>query len=99
MTATSSTEHGPDDRAEPAADAGPTEELVALRLELWEARDAAIGAIAEAGTLRARNRELEALIHQLRVEVDRLAHVEHSLTYRVGDKLVSPLRVVRRLSR
>jgi len=76
-----------------------TAEIADLKLELWSARDAAMGAVAQAGTLRARNAELEALIHQLRVEVDRLAHVEHSVTYRIGDRLVRPLRAARRLAR
>jgi hypothetical protein len=37
-----------------------------LRKDLWTARDAVIGAEAEAGTLKVRNRELEILIAQLR---------------------------------
>jgi len=74
-------------------------ERAALKVELWVARDAAIGAIAEAGTLRARNAELEALIHQLRVELDRLARVETTLTYRVGKALLAPAKRARQLAR
>ena len=76
-----------------------TAEIAELKLELWGARDAAMGAVAQAGTLRARNAELEALVHQLRVEVDRLAHVEHSVTYRIGNTVVRPLRAARRLAK
>lgn len=76
-----------------------TDELTALRLELWAARDAAFGAVAEAGTLRARNTELEALIHQLRIEVDRLAYVEKSVAFRVGNAVIGPVRAARRLAR
>jgi hypothetical protein len=46
-----------------AARAAPVEQL---RKDLWTARDAVIGAEAEAGTLKVRNRELEILIAQLR---------------------------------
>ena len=74
-------------------------EIDALKVELWHARAAAVNAITETGRLRARNRELEALIHQLRTELDRLAHVEHSVTFRVGNAVVGPLRSARRLLR
>lgn len=82
-------------------DAASTEddELTALRIQMWAARDAAFGAVAEAGTLRAKNKELEALIHQLRLEVDRLAYVERSITYRVGNAIVGPVRAARRFAR
>ena len=43
-----------------------TTQIAELKLELWSARDAAVGAVAQAGALRARNAELEAVIHQLR---------------------------------
>lgn len=76
-----------------------SEEIANLKLELWSARDAAVGAVAQAGALRARNTELEALIHQLRVEVDRLAHVEQSITFRLGNTMVKPLKAARRLAR
>jgi hypothetical protein len=53
-----------------AADAARIDELEAtveqLRKDLWTARDAAIGAEAEAGALKVRNRELEVLVAQLR---------------------------------
>ncbi len=76
-----------------------TTQIAELKLELWSARDAAVGAVAQAGALRARNAELEALIHQLRVEIDRLAHVEQSITFRLGNTVVKPLKAARRLAR
>ncbi|NLA36836.1 MAG: hypothetical protein GX868_14295 [Actinobacteria bacterium] len=78
----------------------PDADLVAqLRLDLWAARDAAIAAVASAGAYRARNAELEAEIHRLRVELDRLAHVEHSITYRVGSTALKPAKALRRLAK
>lgn len=74
-------------------------EIAELKLELWNARDAAIGAIAEAGSLRARNAELEASIHQLHTELNRLGAVEQSITFRVGAAILKPLKSARRLSR
>lgn len=44
-------------------------EVVALKVDLWAARDAAIGATAEVGTHRIQRKELESLIHQLRLQV------------------------------
>lgn len=44
-------------------------EVAALKVDLWAARDAAIGAAAEVGTHRAKRKELEGLIHQLRLQV------------------------------
>lgn len=44
-------------------------EVAKLRVDLWASRDAAIGALAEAGTSRARFAEVEALVHQLRTEL------------------------------
>lgn len=74
-------------------------ELASLRTELWTARDTVLGLTAEIGTLRAERAEVDSLVHQLRVELGRLAHVEHSLTYRIGDTVVKPLKVARRLAR
>ncbi|MEZ5320827.1 MAG: hypothetical protein R2698_01865 [Microthrixaceae bacterium] len=93
------------ERARPAGrpKASRTEALeaenAALKQDLWTARDAAIGAIAQAGTLRARNAELEATVAQLHMEVRRLARVEESITFRVGDAVLKPLKVARRLTR
>lgn len=70
-------------------------EVASLRVELWAARDAARGAIAEKGTLAARNRELEQLIHQLRIECDRLSQLEHTAAYRLGNVVVKPLKAAR----
>jgi DNA repair exonuclease SbcCD ATPase subunit len=51
-------------------DAARIEQLEAtveqLRKDLWTARDAVIGAEAEAGALKVQNRQLEVLIAQLR---------------------------------
>ncbi len=44
-------------------------EVVSLKVDLWAARDAAIGAAAEVGTHRIQRKELESLIHQLRLQV------------------------------
>lgn len=90
--------------ADQPASAGPdvaqlAAEIAELKLDLWSARDAALGAVAAAGSLRARNAELEAMVHQLRSEVARLAHVERSLTFRVGDGVLRPLKAARRLAR
>jgi len=74
-------------------------ELAELRLQLWSARDAARGAIAEAGAIKARNAELEALIGQLRAELSRLATLEQSKTYRAGKALTAPLRIARNIAR
>jgi len=49
------------------------DEVGRLKLDLWGARDAAIGATAEVGTQRVRQKELEALIHQLRLQVATLS--------------------------
>ncbi len=80
-------------------DYSATDELTELRLDLWSARDAAIGAVAQAGSLRARNAELEAQVHRLRVELDRLRHVEESRTFRIGATVTKPLLAARRLLR
>ncbi len=56
--------------AELEAEVGRLEaEVASLKIDLWGARDAAIGATAEVGTQRVRQKELEALIHQLRLQV------------------------------
>ena len=44
-------------------------EVAKLRIDLWGARDAAIGATAEVGSSRAKVVELEAHINQLRTEL------------------------------
>jgi hypothetical protein len=75
------------------------DELARLRLELWTARDAAQGAIAEAGALRAKTAELEALIHQLRSELSLLSTLEDSKTYKAGRLVTAPLRIARKAVR
>jgi chromosome segregation ATPase len=47
-------------------------ELVELRLQLWEARDAAMGAEATAGQLRARVKQLESELDDRRRHADAL---------------------------
>lgn len=64
-------------------------ELVELRQDLWRARDAVIGATATAGSFRARNTELEMLVHQLRTEVARL---DRALRDRGGSDLTAKLK-------
>ncbi len=71
--------------------------VVQLRQDLWIARDATIGATAELGTARAKVTELEALIHQLRVEVTRLDAELRSKPVRLAMRLAGPVRRARRL--
>jgi len=47
-------------------------ELRELRMDLWQSRDATIGATATAGSYRARNVELEMIIGQQRSAIVRL---------------------------
>ena len=71
------------------------DQLVEVRQQLWQARDAVIGATATAGSLRARNTELEMLIHQLRAALaQRDAEIaqSRSLSRRIVAGLRSPRR-------
>jgi hypothetical protein len=91
----------PDDLAARVAEL--EDEVRTLRKELWQARDATIGATATAGSYKARNVELEMLIHQLRTELAKmdakLTVATGSLTGRVNAALTVPGRVARKLLR
>jgi hypothetical protein len=90
-----------DEATQGAGDAGhggdePTvEELQAtieqLRKDLWTARDAVIGAEAEAGTLKIRNRELEILIAQLRDALAAQTRWARLVAKATGNRYVSTL--------
>jgi len=78
--------------------------IVELRQELWQARDAVIGATATAGSYRARNVELEMLVHQLRAEIARLdralgARSAGAFASKVRRAATDPAAVLRRLMR
>ena len=79
------------------------EEVRTLRKELWQSRDATIGATATAGSYKARNVELEMLVHQLRTELARmdasLQVAQGSLTGRMNAALGLPRRVARKILR
>jgi hypothetical protein len=62
----------------------PADELADLKLELWAARDYAIGADAAAGQLRARVSELEAELDAHRRHVDALVREVVALRDRLG---------------
>ena len=90
-----------DEAIEDHGDAGhpparPTvEELQAtveqLRKDLWTARDAVIGAEAEAGSLKVRNRELEILIAQLRDALAAQTRWARLVARATGNRYVSTL--------
>jgi hypothetical protein len=80
------------------------EELRQLRLDLWQSRDATIGATATAGSYRARNVELEMIVGQQHAEIVRLkaavgARRESTFGRRARRALRNPSAVVRRLLR
>jgi chromosome segregation ATPase len=60
-----------------------TGDAVDLRLELWTARDAVIGAEAAAGQLRARVRELESLLDDRQRHIEALLHEVAALRDRI----------------
>ena len=78
-------------------------ELVGVRQQLWEARDAVIGATATAGSVRARNVELEMLVHQLRTALAQrdveLAAARRSITGRVSTAKRGARRFAGRIKR
>ncbi|HKY15593.1 MAG TPA: hypothetical protein VJM33_11770 [Microthrixaceae bacterium] len=76
-------------------DGEPTDDVSALRREVWVARDAAIGATAELGTARARVAELEVLVDQLRTELARQDAEMSSRAVRIALALARPLRRLR----
>ena len=62
-----------------------------LRKDLWTARDAVIGAEAEAGSLKVRNRELEILIAQLRDALAAQTRWARLVARATGNRYVSTL--------
>ncbi len=76
--------------------AGPrdADELTRLRQELWQARDAVIGATATAGSFQARNTELEMLVQQLRKE---LVARDAELAALRGSRSLKVARILRRV--
>ena len=59
------------------------DEAAQLRLELWEARDAAIGAEVAAGQLRGRVRALESQLDDRQRHLDALLHEVGELRSRI----------------
>ena len=78
-----------------------------LRLQLMQLRDHAIGTTAQVGELRARLQEKEvelekksARISRLRKDLDQQeARLRASLTWRIGNFFMLPIRILRRLLR
>lgn len=91
----------PDDLAARVAEL--EDEIRTLKKELWQSRDATIGATATAGSYKARNVELEMLIHQLRTELAKmdakLSVATGSLSGRMNAALGLPRRVAKKLLR
>ena len=75
------------------------QQIVELKQELWASRDATIGATAELGTARAKIRELEALIHQLRIQVQTQDADLRSRLVVLARGASRPARVLRRVLR
>ncbi len=92
--ATDEATHGTGDAGH-GGDEPTVEELQAtieqLRKDLWTARDAVIGAEAEAGTLKIRNRELEILIAQLRDALAAQTRWARLVAKATGNRYVSTL--------
>jgi hypothetical protein len=79
-------------------------ELRELRMDLWQSRDATIGATATAGSYRARNVELEMIVGQQRSAIVRLEAAvgqrrESSFGRRARRALRNPRAVVKRILR
>ena len=78
-----------------------------LRLQLMQLRDHAIGTTAQVGELRARLQEKEielekksARISRLRKDLDQQeARLRATFTWRIGNFLMLPIRILRRLLR
>ena len=78
-----------------------------LRLQIMQLRDHAIGTTAQVGELRARLQEKEvelekksARIRHLRKNLDQQeARLRASLTWRIGNFFMLPIRILRRLLR
>jgi hypothetical protein len=68
-----------------AADGPSLDEVARLKLDLWSARDAAIGAEAAAGQLRAQVRALESELDDRRRHVEALLREVEQLRARIVD--------------
>jgi SAM-dependent methyltransferase len=79
-----------------AYDSRASSEIIDLRRRVLTLRDHAIGAEASIGAARF---EVEAVKADLHRAVAELSAVKRSVTWRVGTKLLSPVRVLRRILR
>ena len=78
-----------------------------LRLQLMQLRDHAIGATAQVGELRARLQENEAELERKSTRITRLrkeleqqdAKFRATVTWRIGNLVMLPIRILRRLLR
>ena len=78
-----------------------------LRLQLMQLRDHAIGTTAQVGEPRARLQEKEVELEKKNTRISRLrkdleqqeARLRASLTWRIGNFFMLPIRVLRRLLR
>ena len=78
-----------------------------LRLQLMQLRDHAIGTTAQVGELRARLREKEAELEKKNARIARLrkdfeqqeTRMRATMTWRIGNFIMLPIRILRRLLR
>jgi chromosome segregation ATPase len=78
-----------------------------LRLQIMQLRDHAIGTTAQVGELRARLQEKEVELEKKNARISRLrkdleqqeARLRASLTWRIGNFFMLPIRILRRLLR
>ena len=78
-----------------------------LRLQIMQLRDHAIGTTAQVGELRARLQEKEVELEKKNARISRLrknldqqeARLRATLTWRVGNFFMLPIRILRRLLR
>jgi chromosome segregation ATPase len=78
-----------------------------LRLQLMQLRDHAIGTTAQVGELRARLREKDAELEKKNARIARLrkdfeqqeTRMRATMTWRIGNFIMLPIRILRRLLR
>jgi chromosome segregation ATPase len=78
-----------------------------LRLQLMQLRDHAIGTTAQVGELRARLREKDAELEKKNARIARLrkdfeqqeTRMRATMTWRIGNFVMLPIRILRRLLR
>jgi chromosome segregation ATPase len=78
-----------------------------LRLQLMQLRDHAIGTTAQVGELRARLREKDAELEKKNARIARLrkdfeqheTRMRSTMTWRIGNFVMLPIRILRRLLR